>query len=87
MDIMSTAGDRKKVEKKIKALATKHLLFTHIMDVKIEPCLDIDGDPILHVDIFHDSAEGLGADPTASAQSCTNRSTRWDLQDTSSTVF
>lgn len=60
MDIMSTAEGRKKVEKKIKALTTKRLPFTRIMDVKVKPGVDIDGDPILHVDILHDSAEGLG---------------------------
>lgn len=60
MDITSTANGRKKVEKKIKALATKRLPFTRIMDVKVKPDVDFDGDPILNVDILHDSADGLG---------------------------
>ena len=59
MDITSTAGGRKNVEKRIKALVTKRLPFTRVVDVNVKPDVDIDGGPILHVNILRDSADSL----------------------------
>ena len=64
MDITSTAADRKKVEKMIKALVTKRLPFVRVKDVKVKPDVDIDGDPILEVHIIHDAPGGRAGDKT-----------------------
>ena len=64
MDITSTAKGRKKVEKMIKALATKRLPFARVMDVKVKPDVDIDGYPLLEVHIIHDAPGGRTGDKT-----------------------
>ena len=58
MDITSTAKGRKNVEKMIKDLATKRLPFARVMDVKVKPDVDIDGEPLLEVHIIHDAPGG-----------------------------
>ena len=64
MDIASTAKGRKKVEKMIKALVTERLPFVRVMDVKVKPDVDIDGEPILMVSIIHDAPGGRTGDKT-----------------------